>query len=218
MIVTSPFTKRLLTEVFEVPTDLITVAMPGTAACRAGVRQWAWPTTKAAQRRLDYSPEGLSNLGGGPGSPFRIGLAADDRWAAGSDRAAFAELQAAIARHKLDDRIELTGALDRQRIAEAYAGADLFVLPSLFEGFGMVLTEAMARGLPIVCTTGGAAAETVPDDAALKVPPGAVGPLREALRQVIYEMPIYAAGSRIHHGGRPNSCPGGRKQRTELRP
>ncbi len=99
------------------------------------------------------------------------------------DRAAFAELQAAIARHKLDDRIELPGALDRQQISEAYADADVFVLPSLFEGFGMVLTEAMARGLPIVCTTGGAAAETVPDDAALKVPPGAVGPLREALHK-----------------------------------
>ncbi len=60
-------------------------------------------------------------------------------------------------------------------------------MPSLFEGYGMVLTEALARGLPIVCTTGGAAAETAPDTAALKVPPGDVPALAAALRCVIDE-------------------------------
>ena len=185
VIVTSPFTKRLLTEVFEVPTDLITVAMPGTepaerASGSGPGQQLRLLSVGSITPRKGYPilVEALAPLSG---LNWRLTIVGpQDR-----DRAAFAELQAAIARHKLDDRIELTGALDRQRIAEAYAGADVFVMPSLFEGFGMVLTEAMARGLPIVCTTGGAAAETVPNDAALKVPPGAVGPLREALRQVI---------------------------------
>jgi glycosyltransferase involved in cell wall biosynthesis len=69
-------------------------------------------------------------------------------------------------------RITLHGALEDTRLAELYDRADLFVMPSLYEGYGMVLAEAMARGLAIVCTTGGAAADTVPDDAALKVSPG----------------------------------------------
>src|SRR5690606_11382057 len=69
VIVTSPFTKRLLTQEFEVPPNLITVAMPGTAP---------------AERRLDQPPEGLSDSGRGSGSPFGIGLAADHRGAAGS--------------------------------------------------------------------------------------------------------------------------------------
>ncbi|MCZ0736774.1 glycosyltransferase family 4 protein [Phreatobacter sp. AB_2022a] len=103
--------------------------------------------------------------------------------AGATDRApsATAALRAAITEAGLGQRIRLAGPVDEGELAALYAGADLFVLASLFEGYGMVLTEAMAHGLAIVTTTGGAAAETVPDDAALKVAPGAVGPLSEAL-------------------------------------
>ncbi|MCC2099212.1 MAG: glycosyltransferase family 4 protein, partial [Hyphomicrobiales bacterium] len=70
-------------------------------------------------------------------------------------------------------------------LAGLYAGSDVFVLASHYEGYGMVLAEAMASGLAIISTTGGAAAATVPDDAALKVPPGDGVALRDALRRVI---------------------------------
>jgi glycosyltransferase involved in cell wall biosynthesis len=69
----------------------------------------------------------------------------------------------------------------------------------------MVLGEALARGLPIVTTTGGAAAETVPDRAALKVPPGNARALAHALGRAIREPTLrrrlgeaaWAAGRRL---------------------
>src|SRR4029079_14446592 len=85
---------------------------------------------------------------------------------------ALAAVDAAIRDAGLGERIEITGPLDEKQLAEQYASADAFVIASLYEGYGMVLAEAMARGLPVVCTTGGAAPETVPDGAGIKVPPG----------------------------------------------
>jgi glycosyltransferase involved in cell wall biosynthesis len=75
--------------------------------------------------------------------------------------------------------------MSADELAQNYAGADVFALPSLYEGYGMVLAEAMARGLPVICTTGGAAANTVPDSAGLKVPPGDVEAMRAALARML---------------------------------
>ena len=58
-------------------------------------------------------------------------------------------------------------------------------MSSHYEGYGMALAEAIAHGLPIVTTTGGAIARTAPDDAAIKVSPGDSNALAEALRQIV---------------------------------
>ena len=58
-------------------------------------------------------------------------------------------------------------------------------MASLYEGYGMALAEAMACGLPIVCTSGGAAADTVPDCAAIKVPPGDARALTLAIQRLL---------------------------------
>jgi glycosyltransferase involved in cell wall biosynthesis len=94
-------------------------------------------------------------------------------------------LRDSIADNQLDDRVTLAGAIDDNRLAELYARSDLFAMASLYEGYGMALAEALAHGLPVVTSTGGAAAETVPDTAALKVPAGDVTLLSDALGRVL---------------------------------
>ena len=85
----------------------------------------------------------------------------------------------------LDDRIQFHGECDDAHLRAAYAGADLFVLPSHYEGYGMVVTEAIAAGLPVLTTTGGALSETLPPGAGIVVPPDDVDALTEALAALI---------------------------------
>lgn len=185
VIASSPFTKRLLADEFAVSPSIITVAAPGTEPAQraqgtGSPLQLLSVGSITPRKGFTFLIEALEPLAS---LDWRLIIAGPLDRDAGEVEA----VKAAIARHGLTDRVELTGSLDRRHIARLYAAADVFVLPSLFEGFGMVLTEAMARGLPIVCTTGGAAAETVPDAAAIKVPPAAAEPLRSALHQVMTE-------------------------------
>ncbi|MDG4583010.1 MAG: glycosyltransferase family 4 protein, partial [Candidatus Competibacter sp.] len=87
----------------------------------------------------------------------------------------------------LTGRIAFLGELDEAALAIRYRRADVFVLPSHHEGYGMALAEALARGLPIVSTTAGAIPDTVSADAGLLVPPGDETALAEALARVMAE-------------------------------
>lgn len=185
VLVTSETTRRLLAAEYEVPEGKVTVAEPGVdPAERATGSAQGEPTQLLAvgsivpRKGYDVLVEGLASLRDRPWRLTIIG--APDRAPSTTDA-----LRAQIAEAGLADRITLAGAVDDAALARAYAGADLFIMPSLFEGYGMVLTEALASGLPIVCTTGGAAAETSPDSAALKVPPGDAPALAKALARVI---------------------------------
>jgi glycosyltransferase involved in cell wall biosynthesis len=101
---------------------------------------------------------------------------------------------------RLGRRITLAGEQPPQVVMRAYRAAEIFVLPSFHEGYGMALAEAMAHGLPIIATAAGAIPETVPRDAGLLVPPGDAAALARALRRVIAEPALaarLAAGSRV---------------------
>ena len=109
------------------------------------------------------------------------------------------EVRRMISAARLDRRITLAGERAPQAVGAAYRAADLFVLPSFHEGYGMVYAEAMAHGLPIVATTAGAIPETVPREAGLLVAPGDPEALAQAVRLLIAQPAIatrLAAGSR----------------------
>jgi len=75
---------------------------------------------------------------------------------------------------------------DKIKLAQIYADADIFCLPSLYEGFGIVLLEAMSFGLPIVATTAGSIPELVKDEQnGLLVPPANAEALAAALKRLM---------------------------------
>lgn len=81
----------------------------------------------------------------------------------------------------LESRILFLGELEAAELDRVYETATLFVLPSRFEGYGMALTEALARGIPVVSTTAGAIPGTVPPAAGVLVPPDDAEALAGAL-------------------------------------
>jgi glycosyltransferase involved in cell wall biosynthesis len=85
---------------------------------------------------------------------------------------------------RLGGRVRLAGAVAPGRVRAAYRRADLFVLPSLHEGYGMAFAEAMAAGLPVVGARAGAVPATVPPRAGVLVRPGDVAGLARALRRL----------------------------------
>lgn len=112
-----------------------------------------------------------------------------------------------VAMADLTDRIDFVGEPERDALDEMYGGGSVFVLASHYEGYGMALAEALARGLPVVSTTGGAIPFTVPHDAGLLVEPGNAGLFADALRTLLAHPPTrrddLAAAARRHAGELP---------------
>lgn len=184
VVVTSSSTAAILVQSFSVEVDRISVAEPGTdrAARASGSGSGCALLAVGSlvpRKGYDVLLAALATL---PASlPWHLTIAgAVDR-----SPETTAALRATVSRNGWQQRVTLLGPVDSARLDALYAGADMFVMSSLFEGYGMVLAEAMARGLAIVTTTGGAAAETVPDAAALKVPPGDAAALADAIERML---------------------------------
>lgn len=186
VIVTSKPTAEILLRDYGVSSDRLTVIRPGVDV----------PARQSRPRDdrgfVDLLAVGsitprkgydilLAALAGLQDLPWRLTIVGDTA----RDAAAVARLQADMARLQQQDRVVIAGAMTQGRLTELYAGADVFVLASLFEGYGMVFGEALAHGLPIVATAVGAGREIVPRDAGVLVAPGDTNSLSDALRHVI---------------------------------
>jgi glycosyltransferase involved in cell wall biosynthesis len=197
VIVTSPATRRDLAA-YDVEDARVGVVCPGT------------------------DPAPLARGSGGPGLPLlcvasltprkghlvlldALAELVDLDWhltcvgSAERDPACARSLVAAIERLGLDRRVTLVGERTAAELAPFYDRADVFVLASYHEGYGMALTEALVRGLPVVTTSAGAIPDTVPPDAGLLVAPGDAQALAGALHAVLTEADLRArlvAGAR----------------------
>lgn len=203
VIVTSALTGKILAGDFGVPPEKITVAEPGTArkarATGSGRATIEMLAVGSIVPRKGYGVL-IEALAGLKHRNWRLKIVGAAR-----SLDTVNSLQARIADEDLADRIQFLGAVRERDLDDLYEKADLFVMSSLFEGYGMVLAEALQRGLPIITTTGGAASQTVPEGAGLKVPPGDSDAMRAALDRAMADPALradlaraaFAAGERL---------------------
>ncbi len=93
-------------------------------------------------------------------------------------------IETLVKKLELEPHITFTGRIDHEQFVKEYAKARIAVIPSLYEGFGLPVGEAMACRIPVICTTGGALPE-VAGDAAKLVPPGDAAALENAILELL---------------------------------
>jgi glycosyltransferase involved in cell wall biosynthesis len=184
----SATTARDLAERLEVPADRVDVTPLGT-----DLRPAPPDRVEAVRRRLGLDGPYLLGLGTveprkdlptlvrafaalAGELPHRLVLAGLAGWGSGA-------LAAAVAASGVADRVLVAGYVPEADKAALLSGADVFVYPSRYEGFGLPVLEAMACGAPVVTTTGGSLPEVAGDAAAL-VEPGDDHALAAALAKL----------------------------------
>jgi len=111
------------------------------------------------------------------GVPHQLVLVGNAQWT-------FRGLTQLVASEGVNAQVVFTGRVGDDELACFYTGADLFVYPSLMEGFGLPLLEAMANGVPVVCSNAGPLPE-VAGEAAIFFDPADVEDITRAIREVL---------------------------------
>lgn len=199
VVVPSPHTAATLTTDFGVAPARITVAPPGTVKPEGQARRAEDPPLVLSVGQLvprkghDVLLRALSLVADLEWRAVIVGAAHDDRYVQGLH-----DLAGAL---RLAGRVRFAGQVAPEDLQASFRAASVFALATRYEGYGMVFAEALAHGLPIVTTTGGAVADTVPADAGLLVAPEDVEGFAAALRRVLSERGLrerMAAAAAVH--------------------
>ena len=89
-----------------------------------------------------------------------------------------------VQRHGLTQRVKILHGVKDEELPDLYAGAEAFVYPSIYEGFGIPIIEAISTGLPVVACTGSCLEEAGGPDNLYVAPDDAEG-MAAAIRQVL---------------------------------
>ena len=148
-----------------------------------------WVGTIEPRKDLPTLLEAFAPLAGG--ADHRLVVAGQHGWGV-------EPFEAALERTGLGDRVIRTGYVTEPQKIALYRGAEALVYPSIAEGFGIQVVEAMATGCPVVTTTG-SAPEEVGGDAVLLVPPRDAAQLRIAIERIVGDP---AERTRLRDAGR----------------
>jgi glycosyltransferase involved in cell wall biosynthesis len=214
VVATSAATVRILAAEYALPAERLSVVEPGTDAAVANQRHAREGQVREAtvtllsvgavvpRKGYDVLIAALAKI---QRLPWRLVIVGDCT----RSPVTVSQLQADMVRLGLTDRIIVRGIVTADELASLYASSDLFVLASRFEGYGMAFSEAIAHGLPVVGTTAGALAETLPRNASVLVPVGDAEALAQALKRLI-EQP--QERDRLIAGARAVTFPSWREQ------
>nr|WP_272907214.1 glycosyltransferase family 4 protein [Pseudohongiella sp. O18] len=180
-VVTSPHTAEILRNQFDLDTNSILVACPGTdrsefAPCTGNPPRLLTVASLTRRKAHDVLIESLGAL---KDLPWQARFVGGDHF----DREWAQQLKAQVNQEQLARRIDFVGSVEN--LQPEYQQADLFVLPSRFEGYGMVFAEALAAGLPVIAARAGAVPDVVPASAGILVPADDAEALAAALREVL---------------------------------
>lgn len=185
VVTTSAWSRRALLQLHSLPADRVHVAEPGVdpAALAPGTPTAGSLLSVAAVipgKGHDVLVDALGMLLGARWHCLCVGSLERDP--------AFAEtLRRRVVERGMDGRVRFPGPQSGAALARSYRAADVLVLPSRGETYGMVVTEALARGLPVIAAEIGGVPEALGYGAGgtrpgLLVPPDDSPALRDALR------------------------------------